>query len=583
MKKILPYFKPYKVQSILGPLFKLLEASFELIVPVIVSLIVDKGLGAYVDGGYPNADRSYIVSMCLVLCAFGLVGLACSVTAQYFAAKAAAGVSAQVRKALFGKLQSLSYSDMDKLGTSAMLTRMTNDVNQLQAGINMVLRLFLRSPFIVFGAMIMAFFIDPTSALVFAGAIPVLAAVVFAIMLVCMPLYKKSQAKLDKVLLSTRENLTGARVLRAFCKEEDEKQLFSRRNGALTKSQKFVGGISALMNPLTYALINVAIVVLIYVGALRVNSGHISQGNVLALYNLMSQILVELIKLANLIITVTKSAACGSRIEGVLVMESSLQLFPSSDFESEKQAERSGALASDSADSVNSADSAAFIEFDHVSMRYQGGGENALTDIDFCLKRGETVGVIGGTGSGKTTLLRILAGLDRDFEGELSKTDFEDVAYMATEGGFPFGMSVRDAVNFYAAFLPRLDADAIFRDAREAGIRPRQSVIGMSSGMKQYLKFLLTAYSGARVCLFDEPLSNLDVNLRSKIVETLIMQCGGERLFIVTTHEIKEVETLIDGFFILKDGRLSPYYSSEKVRETTGNSVAEFYRRKVNE
>lgn len=211
------------------------------------------------------------------------------------------------------------------------------------------------------------------------------------------------------------------------------------------------------------------------------------------------------------------------------------------------------------------------------------GRKLVLDGARFLVPYGGVAGIFGLNGSGKTTLLRILAGLDRDFEGELSKTDFEDVAYMATEGGFPFGMSVRDAVNFYAAFLPRLDADAIFRDAREAGIRPRQSVIGMSSGMKQYLKFLLTAYSGARVCLFDEPLSNLDVNLRSKIVETLIMQCGGERLFIVTTHEIKEVETLIDGFFILKDGRLSPYYSSEKVCETTGNSVAEFYRRKVNE
>ena len=363
MKKILPYFKPYKVQSLLGPLFKLLEATFELVVPFIVALIVDKGLGARVDGGYPYADKSYIAIMCAVLGGFGLVGLVCAVTAQYFAAKAATGVSTQLRKALFAKLQSLSYSDMDTLGTSAMLTRMTNDVNQLQSGINMVLRLFLRSPFIVFGAMIMAFFIDRHSALVFVGTIPVLSAVVFAVMLVCMPLYKKSQGKLDKVLLSTRENLTGARVLRAFCKEDDEKRLFAERNGELTKSQKFVGGISALMNPLTYALINGAIIVLIYVGALRVDHGNLSQGSVLALYNLMTQILVELIKLANLIITVTKAAACGSRIEGVLDMESSLKLLPAGEENTSAGGKGEGSIVSESGETLQ-----AFVEFDRVSM-----------------------------------------------------------------------------------------------------------------------------------------------------------------------------------------------------------------------
>ncbi len=395
MKKILPYFKPYKAQSLLGPLFKLLEATFELIVPLIVSLIVDKGLGLRAsDGTYPEANKSYIVYMCLILGAFGLVGLVCAVTAQYFAAKAATGVSSQVRRALFGKLQSLSYADMDRLGTSAMLTRMTNDVNQLQSGINMALRLFLRSPFIVFGAMIMAFLIDPPSAAVFAVTIPALSVVVFAVMLVCMPLYKKSQAKLDKVLLSTRENLTGARVIRAFCKEEDEKRQFADRNGELTKSQKFVGGISALMNPLTYVLINAAVIVLIYVGAIRVDRGGLTQGNVLALYNLMTQILVELIKLANLIVTVTKAAACGSRIESVLGMQSSLELFPP---EGVSGAERTDARQE-----------GAFVEFDGVSMRYQGGGGMALSDIDFSLKRGETMGVIGGTGSGKTTLVNLL-------------------------------------------------------------------------------------------------------------------------------------------------------------------------------
>ena len=587
MKKILPYFKPYKVQSILGPLFKLLEASFELIVPLIVSLIVDKGLGAYVDGGYPNADRSYIVSMCLVLCAFGLVGLACSVTAQYFAAKAAAGVSAQVRKALFGKLQSLSYSDMDKLGTSAMLTRMTNDVNQLQAGINMVLRLFFFFFFIVFGAMIMAFFIDPTSALVFAGAIPVLAAVVFAIMLVCMPLYKKSQAKLDKVLLSTRENLTGARVLRAFCKEEDEKQLFSRRNGALTKSQKFVGGISALMNPLTYALINVAIVVLIYVGAIRVNSGHISQGNVLALYNLMSQILVELIKLANLIITVTKSAACGSRIEGVLVMESSLQLFPSSDFESEKQAERSGAHASDSTDSVNSADftdSAAFIEFDHVSMRYQGGGENALTDIDFFLKRGETVGVIGGTGSGKTTLVNLVPHFYDVTEGSVKVAGKDVRAYDPKALRDKIGVVPQKALLFKGTIRENLlwgkadatdeelmlaakaaQADKVIEDKGGLDAPVEQGGRNFSGGQKQRLTIARALVRRPEILILDDSASALDYATDAALRKALKNLDYSPTVFVVSQRT--SAMNGADKIIVLDDGKTAGIGTQEELLE----------------
>ena len=587
MKKILPYFKPYKVQSILGPLFKLLEASFELIVPVIVSLIVDKGLGAYVDGGYPNADRSYIVSMCLVLCAFGLVGLACSVTAQYFAAKAAAGVSAQVRKALFGKLQSLSYSDMDKLGTSAMLTRMTNDVNQLQAGINMVLRLFLRSPFIVFGAMIMAFFIDPTSALVFAGAIPVLAAVVFAIMLVCMPLYKKSQAKLDKVLLSTRENLTGARVLRAFCKEEDEKQLFSRRNGALTKSQKFVGGISALMNPLTYALINVAIVVLIYVGALRVNSGHISQGNVLALYNLMSQILVELIKLANLIITVTKSAACGSRIEGVLVMESSLQLFPSSDFESEKQAERSGARASDSADSVTSADFtdyAGFIYFDPGSMRYLGAGETALTDIFFCFRRGETVGVIGGTGSGKTTLVNLVPHFYDVTEGSVKVAGKDVRAYDPKALRDKIGVVPQKALLFKGTIRENLlwgkadatdeelmlaakaaQADKVIEDKGGLDAPVEQGGRNFSGGQKQRLTIARALVRRPEILILDDSASALDYATDAALRKALKNLDYSPTVFVVSQRT--SAMNGADKIVVLDDGKTAGIGTQEELLE----------------
>ncbi len=385
MKKILTYFKPYKAQTLLGPLFKLLEATFELLVPFVVAAIVDKGLGARVGMRFPNADKGYIFAMCGVLALFGLFGFIFAVAAQYFSARAATGVSADVRKDLFAKLQSLSYKDIDKMGEATMLTRMTSDVDKLQTGINLFLRLFLRSPFIVFGAMICGLIIDKKSFWVFAVAIAALAVVVYAVMLLCMPLYKKAQAKLDKVLLSTRENLSGARVLRAFCREEEEGRQFDERNEGLTKSSKFVGGLAAITNPLTYVLINLAIIVLLYTGALRVDSGRLSQGNVIALYNLMGQILIELIKLANLIVTVAKAAASGSRIESALAMQPTLQITA----DGEKREEP-------------------FIVFDRVSLTYNEGAEPALTDISFTAERGETIGVIGGTGSGKTTLVNLL-------------------------------------------------------------------------------------------------------------------------------------------------------------------------------
>lgn len=389
MKKLLPFFKPYKAQALLGPLFKLLEASFELTVPFIVALIVDKGLGAPVGGGYPNADKPFIFAMCGVLCAFGVVGLVCAVVAQYFAAKTATGVSSALRRSIFQKLTSLSYADLDEMGTATMLTRMTGDVNQVQSGINLALRLLLRSPFIVFGAVITAFFIDVKVALVFLGAVPVLAAIVFLVMRVTSPLYKKSQAKLDEITLSTRENLTGVRVIRAFRAEDREKEVFDERNAEFTKSRIFVGKIAALTNPLTFVVVNLAIILLVYVGGLQVNIGNLSQGSVLALYNLMSQILIELVRLANLIVTIAKAVACSKRIEAVLEKESSLA--------------RSAPNTTGAGSRSN-----AFICFDGVSVRYHEGGEPALVDFSLTIERGQTVGVIGGTGSGKTTLVNLL-------------------------------------------------------------------------------------------------------------------------------------------------------------------------------
>ena len=395
MKKLLVYIRDFRLECVLAPLFKLLEASFELIVPLIMAAIIDRGI--------PSGDTGFIVRMCLWLVVLGGVGLLSSVTAQYFSAKAAIGFSAKLRHVLMAHIQTLSYTELDTVGTSTLITRMNSDINQVQTGVNMCLRLLLRSPFVVFGAMVMAFTIDTKCALIFAGVIAVLCVIVFSIMLATIPMYRRVQGQLDSVTATTRENLTGVRVVRAFCKEDDEKRLFAERNGELTKSQKFVGGISALMNPLTYALINGAIIVLIYVGALRVDYGNLSQGSVLALYNLMTQILVELIKLANLIITVTKAAACGSRIEGVLDMESSLKLLPAGEENTSAGGKGEGSIVSESGETLQ-----AFVEFDRVSMRYKGGGENSLTDIDFRLKRGETVGVIGGTGSGKTTLVNLV-------------------------------------------------------------------------------------------------------------------------------------------------------------------------------
>ncbi len=383
MRKLLKYLKHYKLQSVLAPLFKLLEALFELFVPLVVSAIIDNDI----NGG---AGASYVIYACLILVALGVIGLISAVSAQYFAAKAAVGFSKELRHDLFSKMQSLSYSQIDGLGTGKMITRMTSDINQLQSGVNLVLRLFMRSPFIVFGAMIMAFIVDPSgvSGGVFGVSIAVLCVIVFGIMLASIPLYKKVQGKLDRVTTATRETLTGARVLRAFCKEEDEISEYNKKNGELTKVQLFVGKISALMNPLTYAVINAAIIVLLYVGAIKIDGGTLTQGQVVSLYNYMSQILVELIKLANLIITVTKSFACAGRITEILDMKTELI--------------HGGKTAPAAEKSVP------FIEYRNVSVNYGNAQINALEDVSFTVERGQTVGIIGGTGAGKTTLVNVL-------------------------------------------------------------------------------------------------------------------------------------------------------------------------------
>lgn len=403
MRSLLIYLKNYRKETILAPLFKMLEASFELLVPLVMAAVIDVGI--------VRRDGAYIVKMCLVLIVLGIIGLICSLTAQYFSAKAASGFGTGLRHALFEHIQRFGFSEMDEIGSSTLVTRMTSDVNQAQAGVNLVLRLFLRSPFIVFGAMGMAFIVDVKAAMVFVIVIPLLSVVVFGIMLITMPLYKKVQSYLDEILLKTRENLIGVRVIRAFNKEEKEKTEFEENNQMLTKEQKFVGSISGLMNPLTYIIVNVGIIVLIYVGAVRVNMGSLTQGEVVALVNYMSQILVELVKLANLIITVTKAAACGKRIEAVLAMKPEMQ---SGSFLYVKEKE-----IAPKEKNVLKGKCIPAVEFSNVSLTYKNAGAPSLSNISFRAMPGETIGIIGGTGAGKSSIVNMIPRFYDASEGEV--------------------------------------------------------------------------------------------------------------------------------------------------------------------
>ena len=420
MKDLLKYMKDYRKEALLAPLFKLLEASFELLVPLVVAAIIDTGIG--------SADRGYIMGRCGILILLAAVGLAAAVTAQWFAAKAATGFSAKVRHALFAHIQDLSYSQMDQFGTDTLITRMTSDVNQVQNGVNLVLRLFLRSPFIVFGAMIMAFTVDVKAAFIFVVVIPVLSVVVFGIMLITMPLYRKVQGRLDQIMTGTRENLTGVRVIRAFGREESEIQSFQEHNEELASMQRFVGRISGLMNPVTYVIINLATAYLIYAGAIRVDAGALTQGQVVALLNYMSQILVELIKLANLIIQVTKAVACGDRIADILRVEPDM---------------KDGTLGAEAV-----GDSEIAVEFRDVSLTYEEGAGAALEHISFAARRGQTIGIIGGTGSGKSSLVNLIPRFYEATQGEVLVGGHDVREYRQEELRSRIGVVLQKAVLF---------------------------------------------------------------------------------------------------------------------------------------
>lgn len=565
MKRLMKYLRDYKKESVLAPLFKLLEAFFELLVPLVMASIIDRGINA---GGAGGPDTAHIWKMGLCLLALAVVGLVSSITAQFFAAKAAVGFSTGLRQALFDHIQGLNFTNVDRAGTSTMITRMTSDVNQIQSGVNLVLRLFLRSPIIVFGAMIMAFTIDVKSALVFVVAIPLLAIVVFGIMVWTMPLYKKVQANLDRVLGVTRENLTGVRVIRAFHQEDEEEERFRGYTKALADSQIFVGKISAVMNPVTYVIVNGAIIALIYIGAIQVNVGNLSQGEVIAIINYMSQILVELVKLANLIITVTKALACADRVAGVFDIENEDWL-----------------VAAYGAGGATKAENAPFLEFDHVSLTYAGAGAETLHDIHFKVKKGETVGVIGGTGSGKSSLVNLIPGFYPVTEGTL-RLNGQDVRTMPESElrGF-VGVVPQKAVLFKGTIRsnlqwgkPDASEEEMWRaidtaqarevvEGKEGGLDAEiaQNGKNLSGGQRQRLTIARALVRRPQILILDDSASALDYATDAKLRTALRKLEGGITTFIVSQRasSIRHADKIV----VLDDGEMAGIGTHEELME----------------
>ena len=567
MKKLLVYLKDYKKESVLGPLFKLLEATFELTVPLVMAAIIDTGVA--------TGDKSYIMKMCMVLVLLAVIGLTCSVTAQYFAAKAAVGFATKLRHALFAHIESLSFTEMDTVGTATLITRMTSDVNQVQNGVNLVLRLFLRSPFIVFGAMVMAFTIDVKAALVFVVTIPLLSIIVFGIMLISIPLYKKVQSALDKVLGITRENLTGSRVIRAFNKEDDEKVHFNENNDLLTRAQIYVGKISALMNPLTYVIINGAIVVLVWTGAVRVDNGYITQGEVVALINYMSQILVELVKLANLIININKSIACGNRIQSIFEMQPSI---------TDGSGQKVDKVQTDTADRSEEAEYA--VEFSHVGLTYAGAGDESLTDIDFKVKKGETIGIIGGTGSGKSSVVNLIPRF-YDVTSGFIKVDGKDVKdYPLEELRGKIGTVLQKAVLFHGTIRENLkwgNPDATEEDLNRAitvaqakefvdnkegrlDFEIEQGGKNLSGGQRQRLTIARAVVKKPEILILDDSASALDFATDAALRKAIREMEGETTVFIVSQRaaSIQHADRIV----VLDDGKIVGLGTSEELLES---------------
>lgn len=566
MKQIWLYMKNYKKETVLAPLFKMLEACFELCVPLVIARITDIGIA----GG----DKGYVIRMGLILVILAAVGLVCSVVAQYFSARAAVGVATKLRHGLFAHIESLSFTELDQVGTSTLITRMTSDINQVQSGVNMMLRLFLRSPFIVFGAMIMAFTINFKVALIFVVTIVVLLIIVFSIILYTIPMYKKVQAALDKVLGITRENLTGARVIRAFGKEEDEITEYDDRTEKLVKLQVGVGKISALMNPVTLLVVNIATIVLVWTGAVQVDDGVLSQGEVIALVSYMSQILVELVKLANLIVTLTKAVACGNRIETVFKIKSSI----------DKKCEE----PSDNSMQENNINECAYaVEFDHASLKYKGALEPALTDVNFKIKKGETVGVIGGTGSAKSTLVQMIPRFYDVSEGAV-KVNGKDVRkYNPQELREKIGIVLQKAVLFKGTIRENLlwgkeDAtdeeimEAInisqageFVNKREEGIDAmiEQGGRNLSGGQRQRLTIARAIIRKPEILILDDSSSALDFATDAKLRKAIKEMDSQEKTTVIIVSQRASAIMHADKIVVLDDGEISGIGTHEELLE----------------
>ena len=545
MKKILCFLNDYKKESVIAPLFKMLEAIFELIVPLVVAQIIDTGIR--------SGDTGYIFQRCGILILLAVIGLVCATCAQYFAAKAAVGFATQLRSALFAHVQKLSYADLDEIGTSTLITRMTSDVNQLQSGVNMVLRLFMRSPFVVFGAMIMAFTVNVKAALVFAVAIPLLSIVVFGIMVITIPLYKKVQAALDRVLGKTRENLLGARVIRAFNKEEQEISEFNEKNEILTNVQLLVGRISALMNPVTLIIVNVATLVILWIGAGQVFEGIITQGEVVALVNYMSQILVELVKLANLIVLITKAVACGNRVADVLEKEPSIK-------------EQETLLR------AAEVQSKAMVEFDAVSFAYGNSQEEALSNISFAAEKGQTIGIIGGTGAGKTTLVNLIPRFYDVTKGAVKVAGVDVREYSLEELRNKIGVVPQKSVLFHGTIAENLrwgdetaSDESLWKalklalaedvvEGKESGLNHRieQGGGNLSGGQRQRLAIARALVKNPEILILDDSASALDFATDAKLRVALASIAETRTIFIVSqrTSSIAHADQII----VLEDG-----------------------------
>lgn len=560
MRKLIYYLKDYKKESILAPLFKMLEALFELFVPIVMAKVIDVGI--------PLGDKNYIIRMCLVMILLGIIGLACSITAQYFSAKAASGFATKLRHSLFEHIQSLSFTEMDTIGTSTLITRMTSDINQVQNGVNMFLRLFMRSPFIVFGAMVMAFTIDVKAALIFVVAIPVLSVVVFGIMYASIPLYKKVQSRLDTVLGITRENLTGVRVIRAFHKEENETEKFEDANNSLASLQIFVGKISALMNPMTYVIVNLAIAALVWTGGTQVNTGIITQGEVVALINYMSQVLVELIKLANLIVLINKAIACGNRVQSVFEIKSSMD-------------ETENPVSPD-----KKTDYA--VEFNHVCLRYGKSDVDSLTDIDFNVKRGETIGIIGGTGSGKSSVVNMIPRFYDACEGEVLVDGINVKDYAINDLRQKIGIVMQKAVLFKGTIRDNLlwgNETASEEDIYEAlkvsqalevvegkknGLDSEVAQGGknFSGGQKQRLTIARALVRKPEILILDDSASALDYATDAALRKAIREMDNSPTVFIVS-QRASSIQ-YADKIIVLDDGKIAGIGTHQELLDNCG-------------